>query len=161
MLALLLGCLSATALAFEFRLLEPTERTQWTTGQDVDIFWKVEGHEDKSLANLEFDLMQGRSKTPELIDNIAFGVDASHGDAFWTVDKGLPTGSDYFIRVTCPEEKGFVHDSAFFSVQNPGLKKGGDKDISGRTSSAARSRSAPKGRLTCGLLTIAALACFL
>lgn len=114
--------------ALNLKLLEPNERTMWTTGADVEVFWKIEGGTDgSSVKNIEFDLMQGRSKRPQLVDNIAFGVDLTHGDAFWTVKDNLPDGDDYFIRVTSPDDKTFAYESGYFTIKHApkGSKKGG------------------------------------
>jgi hypothetical protein len=115
------------ASALKIKLLEPNERSMWTTGADVEVFWKVDGgSDDKNIKTVDLDLMQGRSKRPQLVDNIAFGVDWHHGDAFWTVDKSLPDGDDYFVRITSPEDKDFIFESAFFTVKQ-GSRKGKGK----------------------------------
>lgn len=115
------------ANALKIKLLEPNERTMWTTGADVEVFWKVDGgNDDKNIKTVDLDLMQGRSKRPQLVDNIAFGVDWRHGDAFWTVDKNLPDGDDYFVRITSPEDKDFIFESSFFTVKH-GPRKGKGK----------------------------------
>jgi len=105
--------------ALKLELLEPNEKTMWYSGTEVEVFWKVQGGtEGKSLKNLEIDLMQGRSKRPELVNNIAFGVDSTHGDAFWTVDPKLSTGDDYFVRITSPDDREFVYESKYFTIKN-------------------------------------------
>ncbi len=132
--------LSAVFGALSIKLLDPTKKTMWTTGSDVELYWKLEGTSDeKSVKIIELDLMQGRDQKPQLVDNIAFGVHLNHGDAFWTVDKNLKTGDDYFIRITSPDDPNFIHESEYFTIRNMPNNK---KDKKGRSGEKAISQEA-------------------
>lgn len=151
-------CLSIVA-GLKLSLLEPNERTMWTTGADVEVFWKIEeANEDHAIKTIDFDLMQGRSKRPELVDNIAFGVEWNHGDAFWTVNPKLPTGDDYFVRITSPDDKDFVHDSCYFTIKEGSGK--GDKELKGKLLESASSIIAPQWKSLAVTFVIAAAIIF-
>lgn len=128
------------ALASHLKLLQPTDKTVWTSGTDVEVFWKFEGQAAEGrVKTLEFDLMQGRNRRPELVDNLAIGVSWNSDDVLWTVNEKLPTGDDYFVRVSSPDDPDFRYDSPFFSIQ----QKPRSKRISGSCSSnSARSAMA-------------------
>lgn len=126
MLGVIFAAILSVTCGLKIKLLEPSENTMWVTGNDVELFWKIEDSSNaKDMKTIELNLMQGRNKRPELVDNIAFGVEYKHGDAFWTVKEKLPTGDDYFIRIISPEDNDFIYDSPFFTVKNApkGIKK--------------------------------------
>jgi len=117
----------------------------------VEVFWKFEGQAEGRVKTLEFDLMQGRNRRPELVDNLVIGVKWNSDDVLWTVNEKLPTADDYFVRVSSPDDPDFRYDSPFFTIQ----QKPRSKRISGSCSSNSATGAVTKPCL--GVATLVAV----
>lgn len=117
---ILLHTLIVVAAALKMKIEEPNKKTQWLTDTDVELYWSIEGANDKGLKTVDLDLFQGKGKDPELIANIGFGMTYNHGDSFWYVGSDLEDGENYFVRISSPEDPKFVKDSEYFKIKRNG-----------------------------------------
>lgn len=108
----------------EFKLLSPSGGENWKSGSTQIVRWSNSGNLGKKV---NVDLYKGKDVRP--IKNIASNVDINKEIYMWKMEKNIPSGNDYYLRINAIFDDKEVlrftdQNKNYFTISGPQIQTG-------------------------------------